>query len=73
MESEWQPINTAPHDFDEKGHFKPLQLRNARTGQEWRGRRTFWNDSGWCEIGSGREIWPTHWRPHEDEGSDKPA
>lgn len=70
MESAWRPIRTAPHAFDADGTATPLLLRDVKTGQEWRGHRTFWAESGWCEIGSGRELRPTHW--HAETSRDTP-
>lgn len=62
MNDEWQPIETAPDDFDRPGGQRPLELMDARTGRECIGQRALFNNSGWLEIGSNREIAPTHWR-----------
>jgi hypothetical protein len=59
--SEWQPIETAPDDFDKPGGQRVLVLRDAY-GQEFKGKRGYFNNSGWGEAGTNREIWPTQWR-----------
>ena len=66
--SGWQPINSAPDDWQRPGGQRQLRLRDGKTGEEAIGRRTLWNNSGWAETGTNRELWPTHWKPAGENG-----
>jgi hypothetical protein len=57
---DWQPIDSAPNDFGQCGRPRVLRLRD-RNGREWLGRRAVWNETGWAEVRTNRDIDPTHW------------
>ena len=58
--TDWQTIDTAPDDFKRPGGQRPVHLRD-RDGRETTGRRALFNNSGWREENTNRELWPTHW------------
>jgi hypothetical protein len=55
--TDWRPIEDAPDDFDRPGGPRFWRLRDGR-GVEYVGRQATFNNSGWLERGTNREIWP---------------
>jgi len=51
-----------PDDWDHPGPRRYWRLRD-RYLREWIGTSAIFNDSGWLEKDTNREIWPTHWQP----------
>jgi hypothetical protein len=67
--SEWNPIQTAPHDWTRPDGQRVLRLRE-RDGRETLGRRTISNTTGWAEAETNRELRPVAWAWNERSGSD---
>lgn len=55
----WKPTAEAP---DGRTYWR---LRDE-SGTETIGRRSMWNDTGWCEYISGRQLRPVEFAPVED-------
>ena len=69
--SDWKPIESAEDDWDRAGGRLTFRVKD-RDGREWDAHRAVFNNSGWHEIGSNREIWPTHSLPAPPEQEEKP-
>lgn len=66
--TEWRDIKTAPDDFNSPGGQRPVLVRDKHD-KVYRARRGYFNNSGWVEMGSNRELWPTQWKPlSQDDG-----
>lgn len=53
-------IETAPDDFRRPGGQRSM-LVQTRSGRVLRAKRTDFNNSGWLEVDTNREVWPVFW------------
>lgn len=54
---DWKPIREAPDDFQRPGGQRTVRVRDD-SGREFTARRAYFNNSGWLEVGTNRELWP---------------
>lgn len=64
--TDWQTIDTAPDDWNRPGGQSVVKVKD-RNGREFNAKRGYFNNSGWHESGTNREVWPTHWKPLEEQ------
>lgn len=58
--SEWKTIEALPDDFDRPGGRRAWKMRDWH-GRVFIARRAYFNNSGFHEIGSNREVWPVEY------------
>lgn len=57
---DWQDIANAPDDFERPGGQRVITVRD-RNDRLYQARRSYFNNSGWIEDRTNREIWPVWW------------
>ena len=60
--SDWLPIREAPNDFNRPGGQRTVRVRDEQD-REFTARRAYFNNSGWLEAGTNKELWPVSFDP----------
>lgn len=58
--------NPVPDDFERAGGSRYWPMKD-RDGNEFVAKRATFNNSGYVERGSNREVWPVYWRRETPE------